>query len=220
LLYKDGSNDPEIWYNTGWFRDDNGKWKNEISDDGYKVKTYKPGSYQLGDLVDHPDLFKILPALKTVPVQLIDGKNEDPDLTGAYRPFDGEQGSIRVVMKPGKSEEDIASTLLHEIQHAVQATGKTFSQNLDEFMEENKAFYTDRPSEREAYDAANRWAIRDVFPGYREAILPRAARDRDDKYRQALKDEAALTNDRTKLDAYLKKEQELLLKLYKPKKEK
>lgn len=59
---------------TGWFQDNNGDWKFEISDEdaNIKAKLEKNKSYKLGDILEHNDLYEMYPNLKNNKVKFTD----------------------------------------------------------------------------------------------------------------------------------------------------
>ena len=69
------------------------------------------GERTLGDILDHPELFKAVPQLKDIPVGATFGGYGG----GAYHPT-----TNKIFMDANKSEKDYLSVLLHETQHAIQ----------------------------------------------------------------------------------------------------
>lgn len=106
--------------------------------DDSKAQLIKEGLYKagrgeqttLGQVIDHPDLFKQYPSLKYVSVDIADTGS-----TGAY--FDGNRIVVnKNYLSDNVKSENTKSTLLHEIQHAIQqkegfATGGSPSQFND-----------------------------------------------------------------------------------------
>jgi hypothetical protein len=101
---------------TGWTLGVDGMWRYEISDDQARfnideLKTDYP--YVLEEVLDHPELFAAYPGLRNINVLFKDG---DGYALGAYIE---QRNKIEVDTSRGK--ESALSTLLHEIQHAIQA---------------------------------------------------------------------------------------------------
>lgn len=133
-----------------------GVQRNEISDQGAKLKELPPenGAAKLGDIIDHPELFKQYPHLKDQPVL----HTQLEGLDGAYSP----KTKVMYV----NSMSDLAtklSTILHETQHAIQdheqypgmtdeAAGKELT--LDE--------YNNHPIEKEAFGTEDRLHMSDA----------------------------------------------------------
>lgn len=70
----------------------------------------------VGQMLDHPELFKLYPELKNIKVEnYIPKKGESKNTLGSY----DEANKLIKLAKHG-SNEDLMSTLLHEIQHSVQ----------------------------------------------------------------------------------------------------
>lgn len=95
---------------TGWFKDVDGKWKFEISDDQAEWKDYgnKKGTLYLDDVLKHDKLYEAYPGIKDTRVKFTD------DEGGLY--------NIRTnTIEVGRRDKDeMMSTLLHEVQHAIQ----------------------------------------------------------------------------------------------------
>lgn len=102
---------------TGIAKDSlSGKLATEISD---KDASFKLPSdfreairqYRAGDILNHPDLFDAYPALKNTPVAF----RNLPNANGSYNPI-----TNRITLSNKRSEDDMLSTLIHELQHNVQ----------------------------------------------------------------------------------------------------
>lgn len=123
-MLKEGKDAREIWEKTGLYRAKDGKWRYHISE---KRLVLKRGALEnakqafdtrLGDLIHHPELFKAYPDLADMPVRVGD---ELPD--GAYGWYEPDMDAIALGTEWGgapRSEWDILSTLMHEVQHAIQ----------------------------------------------------------------------------------------------------
>ena len=137
------ANPEKIWRETGWFKGADDKWRFEISDAGSSWTGSAPfssgatsvlnlprgGSVKLGDVFDHPDLFKNYPDLKNLPVTTVSPMDE---LLGTRGWTNKEGTKIAVGRLPA---DEARSTLLHEIQHLVQKR-ENFARggNTDEFL--------------------------------------------------------------------------------------
>ena len=126
-LETNGADPEEIFDKTGWFKGGDKRWRYEISDQGARLKTenlsinpwnksmyfldYKK-EYKLGDILEHPELYKAYPELKDVPVKPIIG----PDIL-SYRGGVDTEGNIHL---SGSTSEEMKSVALHEIQHKIQ----------------------------------------------------------------------------------------------------
>lgn len=187
---------------TGWFRGVDNKWRFEVDDRGMEFKggltpldLEEGREYRLGDVINHPELFKQYPDLEDIKVQVLD--TED---AGGY--WDWRSNLIAISKNTPKNDNYYLDILIHEIQHAIQlwegfADGASFSENsypvslgainkaLD-FLKKNrgkslflwnKAYYSDELKEmqfslenaRDAYgadlDKAN-----DIIAAYRERV--------------------------------------------------
>jgi len=146
-----GAGRDEIFDNTGWFQGADGGWRFTISDEGAKLKLgnmdimpssgdnskdwYGPKRLgwnnppqTVGDMIDHPELFKAYPDLADIRVRP-QYFNEIGNQNGSYDLIKNELSLAK------RTPEQLKSTLLHELQHAVQAR-ENFARggNPDEFL--------------------------------------------------------------------------------------
>jgi hypothetical protein len=98
------------------FEGPDGKPRFEVSDEGMQLKqdAYNGKVGKLGDIIDHPELFKQYPDLKDVKTRVYIDKNYPDGQRGSY---DHKTGEITV---HARNMYEAESTLLHEIQHAIQ----------------------------------------------------------------------------------------------------
>lgn len=122
--------DDAVWEKTGWFKGIDGHWRFEIPDDRARLKLqnfdnlgdkyevaekiplaqgYKMAT--LEDVLDHPELFAMYPQLKDIKVRSEIGSNH----AGSYR-----HSSKTMTLLP-QPETEMTSTMLHEVQHAIQS---------------------------------------------------------------------------------------------------
>lgn len=135
LLERDNATAQEIWDKTGWFKGADNQWRYEIPDVGTKVypstftskmsssgQPYKATT--LSTYFKHPELFEAYPEFKDMPVN----ETFASGVNGYYSPR-YEAGTITPkIMDPfiGLNLKSVPtagtqrSTLLHEIQHAIQ----------------------------------------------------------------------------------------------------
>lgn len=113
-----------LWRETGTFRGAEGTLRQEIPDEGSKLKVENLHSdtkreyhgvkenSTLEDILHHPKLFEAYPELKDMEVYpILDPWNLN---SGEFNPRD-----FKIGLAPDFSE-DMLSTLLHEVQHAIQ----------------------------------------------------------------------------------------------------
>ena len=114
----DGYSESEIYQQTGWFRGADNMWRFEIDD---STMRYTPermaqkmvdGAVHLEDVIDHPVLFSAYPRLRDVSVTFTPMK---PGAEGVYR-----RAENRIYLADSNKNSP-ESTLVHEIQHAIQA---------------------------------------------------------------------------------------------------
>ena len=136
-----GMKEQSIWESTGWDKGPGGDWRFEIPDRNANLY----GQYltphwtielpsgvdppKLGDVLHHQALYDAYPALKDIAVH-------STSISGVLGWYDGHEGVIG--LKSGLTPEAARSTLLHEIQHAVQhIEGFPKGGNPQEFLPEN-----------------------------------------------------------------------------------
>jgi hypothetical protein len=135
-----------------WFRGAEGKWRQEISDEGSKLKTGKLDtvlgksasddqfavpenkSVKLEDIFHHPELYKSYPGLRDVKIEPV----EDADLKKGIKGLTDKVGQT-IALSP-MTAESMHSTLLHEIQHLIQDregfTGGSSPERMHPYMVE------------------------------------------------------------------------------------
>jgi len=132
-LEQAGKSPDEIYAYTGWYRGPDSQWKWVIPDNNATLKHSTEGlpiqpnrfskdllsvpygtEISLGDVLNHSDLFKLYPWLKEIKVEP----------TPLFSALTGNQGyyspKSNTIGLTGGKPETMLSTLLHEIQHAVQ----------------------------------------------------------------------------------------------------
>ena len=89
-----------------------------LFDEEYEGEFHGPGSsvWRLGDLLKHDKLFKNYPELKSQ-IVVLNAQFDDANTLGEYNPKTGTHKISEQISDP----DAIRSTLLHEIQHAVQS---------------------------------------------------------------------------------------------------
>lgn len=95
-----------------------------------------PLARNLGDVLDHPELFKAFPGLADIPIINATEKGRG----GSYTPRDTKnpQGLMKVGEYP--DEQSMISTLLHETQHGIQdRAGYTFGGSSNMFLRDPNA---------------------------------------------------------------------------------
>ena len=127
ILEQNGYHPDTIWQETGFGRGADGKWRHEIDDSKASFdqawsddiqphfdqsKANVISSKPLGDILDHPELYKAYPDLKKMPVVF------DKDLQGIAH-YDPNSDSIHMGLRAveHKNQQGI---LMHEVQHAIQ----------------------------------------------------------------------------------------------------
>lgn len=111
-----GATPDKIWAETGTARGADRRWRQEIDDSQAKMKINPSeiGRFaQLDDVLDHPVPFQAYPTLRNIQVRPLPAEDIAAGTKGDYIP-----GRIR--LNPNLTAEEAKSTLLHEMQHAVQ----------------------------------------------------------------------------------------------------
>lgn len=141
-----GRSNEETRQATGWFRGPDKRWRFEIDDQGFRLKSgaveaLRTGNNvprRIGDMVEHPSLMKAYPGLADIPVDVRMG----PQVVKSGR-TEAEQGvnwrrPTRIKAR-GQGPEEITDVLLHEIQHVVQMQeGTAQGGSVDQFMAEER----------------------------------------------------------------------------------
>ena len=135
LAEKLGKNPSETWLEHNWGKAPwDEQWRYEIPDEAakftkeidsakdllgqYDVLSFLSGkgkTNKLSDIFEHQDLYEAYPHLKNIDVGLLP---EDATYRGMYGSEDGKE---YINLKPSLSASEARSTLLHELQHAIQA---------------------------------------------------------------------------------------------------
>lgn len=118
-MERNGTSPEEIWKETGWMRGPDHKWRFEIPDNLDKIHFPKDrDAHTLGRIYDNPALYEAYPDLQQLNVRTEDAKSsKDKRVRGANGYVD-EDGTI--VIDRNLPEDEVKTTLVHEIQHAIQ----------------------------------------------------------------------------------------------------
>ena len=161
-----------IWRNTGWMRGADGEWRMEIPDGQLKealTGSSKLRTLTLSEAYDNPYLFKAYPVLKDMPVRVQDLS----DSAAGYYDLNSNSIAINQSYLQKRDFSNVRSTLIHEIQHAVQhlegfdngSTGGTMNTWLDAIH--NTIRYT--------FDKDTREKLIDAYTALREGDSLRVA---------------------------------------------
>ncbi len=102
----------DIFIATGWEKGVDGKWRYDLNEGNVELKKLSgEGTYSFEEVVNYPELLKAYPDAKKIKIKFINSDN----IAGAYY-----QESNKIDININQSEEELKSTLLHEIQHWVQ----------------------------------------------------------------------------------------------------
>ncbi|DAB40300.1 MAG TPA: hypothetical protein CFH81_08885 [Sulfurovum sp. UBA12169] len=132
-LADSGAKESDIWRSTGWFKGDDGKWRFEVDDSGAKMLSkaeldalakddpYEMIEIPLSQIFKHDKLFEQYPKLKDINVNWEYSKAkglEKPENVYHGASFNHKENLI--IIGNGLNDKDIKSSILHEVQHAVQ----------------------------------------------------------------------------------------------------
>jgi hypothetical protein len=113
-MEREGAAAEDIHGSTGWFRGADNKWRFEIPDYASRMTGAVRGS--LGMQFEHPELYAAYPGIAQSKLSNIASKTGiGPGVRGMFDPSTNEISVSRTL-----SPEDQRSTVLHELQHAVQ----------------------------------------------------------------------------------------------------
>lgn len=160
LIYKKNNIENEqIRRRTGWFQDNKGDWKFELSDDEAKIikKLEKNNTYQLKEILEHNDLYEMYPNLKNNKVKFTDFGIRTDENGKKYI----KKGRINNITNTislnneliSKGNDAVLDTLIHEIQHRIQKIEKFTQGTTSAIGFEN---YQNNFGEKEARDTSNR----------------------------------------------------------------
>lgn len=150
-MEKDNISSKEIREKTGWYKDVNGDWKFEISDESakLKVKPKENATYKLSDLLSHDyifDMYKNLEGTKVVFKDLGETRGRANKITGA----------ISINNNLVNDTQQLKKTLIHEIQHNIQRA-EGFQQGTTKAIQNgNYERYKNNFGETEARETADR----------------------------------------------------------------
>lgn len=102
---------------TGWWLGKDGKWRYEIDDSAlsFDRNGYTDNAVYLADYVRHDKLFAAYPWLRGVKLKIVDVIAGNDNLNGLYNHHDD-----TIYLKDGRTDKQMKSTLLHELQHVIQ----------------------------------------------------------------------------------------------------
>lgn len=123
-MLRSGATKENVLENTGWFQGPEQAWRYEINDAPAKLRYpmqdiaesglfTKPKLYNLGDILDHPELFKAYPELAETGFLKRAGMFDMGGLQGWRNPKENEIGVTPYAQDP-------LGTILHEVQHYIQ----------------------------------------------------------------------------------------------------
>lgn len=113
MKYNEGADNEEIRQATGWFEGRDGKWRYELDDSKVRVKDDLHTYGTLKEVIDAPELFAAYPDAENIFVSFENTNGK----SGAYNP---EFDSISLNAELKSDPDKLKSTLLHEMQHAIQ----------------------------------------------------------------------------------------------------
>ncbi|PSV00612.1 LPD23 domain-containing protein [Photobacterium kishitanii] len=179
-LAESGELDKDIHKETGWFQGKDNKWMFEISDnkaefhvhmETVRKELFQKDSayvYTVKDLLSHPTLFMVYPHLQWFKLYIIN--NPRFEYKGSFTEKDS-----RIILNAAHlaSGEEALSTLLHELQHAVQHhEGLSSGSNPNvTTAEATKALISEKVSS--SARAANEWVLNN------SALIDSASKARD-----------------------------------------
>lgn len=102
---------------TGWWLGKDGKWRYEIDDSAlsFDRNGYTDNAMYLADYVRHDKLFAAYPWLRGVKLKIVDVISGNENLNGLYN-----HHNDTIYLKDGRTDKQMKSTLLHELQHVIQ----------------------------------------------------------------------------------------------------
>ena len=115
-----GAKPEEIWDKTGWMRGKDGKWRFEIPDNLDKMDFGDAkGEKQLSDIYDNEKLYQAYPWMRWTPVEFVENADDYKGQTLHNGSYEVITINTRYLKEHGA--EETKKTLVHEIQHVIQA---------------------------------------------------------------------------------------------------
>lgn len=151
-MEKKGLSKEKIRKKTGWYKDVNGDWKFEISDESAELKKQPKANttYKLNELLDHDFLYKMYRSLGKTKVVFENMKNKK------RRGFANKiTGTIHINNNLIHNPLQLKKTLLHEIQHNIQSR-ENFQKGTSVVAEGSYEKYKNNLGETEARETATR----------------------------------------------------------------
>uniref|UniRef100_UPI0030147DC2 LPD23 domain-containing protein n=4 Tax=Campylobacter lanienae TaxID=75658 RepID=UPI0030147DC2 len=123
-MARNGADESEIWGKTGWYKDIDKKWKFEINPKGGELDISalkKATPNKLGDILKDDELFKAYPQVKDL--SILPTKTKDGANAIYHEAFRSRQKAIFFDYDylQNATNDELKSTLYHEIQHAIQS---------------------------------------------------------------------------------------------------
>lgn len=145
-LERSGKSQQEIYEKTGWYRGSENKWRYEIHDSNFQIKTNIEANkgYNLNSILLNADeLYKAYPQLEEAEINFVDLPN---NIAGGY---DETHDSYIINNNLINNNIELKKTLLHEIQHNIQAIEDFSRGNSDNWQKtkiklENKLIDIDK----------------------------------------------------------------------------
>lgn len=175
VIERDDDVNERIRLATGWYQGLDGKWKYEVDDSEMDLNYYAiADDASLSNVIIHPKLQRLYPRLfNEIEVDF----HEEPEEGEVFRYYGSYDPENKVIHVYGDSS-DIRSTILHELQHAIQyeeGFGSGFTDGP--VTSENRKRYARSAGEMEARDTQYR---ADLTPEERRARPPMTdVRERD-----------------------------------------
>ncbi|WP_262880421.1 PLxRFG domain-containing protein [Pseudomonas paralcaligenes] len=186
-----GEDAEAVRQDTGWHRGADGRWRFEVSDDQARIAVAGANAASIianaeiraledgrtgatvGDVLDHQQLFAAYPSLRDLPLRLM------PADSSALARLQRRPVGFAVQMQGSIPRDEVASPLIHELQHAIQniegfalgGSRRMFASDLDATGAET---YRRLAGEVEARNVQMRMRM---TPGLRQAIAPEATAD-------------------------------------------
>lgn len=116
-MYQNGVSMDTIRKRTGWWLGKDGKWRYEIDDSAlsFDRNGYTDNAMYLADYVQHDKLFAAYPWLRGIKLEVVDIIAGNDNLNGLYN-----HHNDTIYLKDGRTDRQMKSTLLHELQHVIQ----------------------------------------------------------------------------------------------------
>jgi hypothetical protein len=191
-----GLNPTEIWNKTGWeFNEYDGRWRTEHNNyENTKIRMpERSGKYSIYDIVDDPDLLgayndedssdRVMDMYGLDQASKVKLGNLSVEITPELKSGDASLDNRVIRIGEGTSPEDFRSSVLHEMQHAIQDNESFAVGGNDELFADRRYRYSPEQAEQRRQEVRQKL---DVARGFMNNPPPDATLEQMSKMGRAI----------------------------------